>query len=98
MGRQISNRDFHFLKGRSEEHRYADYIDGKQFDSSRDGAPLAIRLCDLIEGWIIATQQMCVGDQWEVYIPAEMGYGKFSQPGIPGGSTLIFEIELLGIA
>ncbi len=37
-------------------------------------------------------------DKWEVYIPAEMGYGKFSQPGIPGGSTLIFEIELLGIA
>ena len=73
-------------------------IDGKQFDSSRGGAPLAIRLCDLIEGWIIAMQQMCVGDQWEVYIPAEMGYGKFSQPGIPGGSTLIFEIELLGIA
>ena len=31
-------------------------------------------------------------------IPAEMGHGKFSQPGIPGGSTLIFEIELLGIA
>ena len=73
-------------------------IDGKQFDSSRGGAPLAIRRCDLIEGWIIAMQQMCVGDKWEVYIPAEMGYGKFSQPGIPGGSTLIFEIELLGIA
>lgn len=73
-------------------------INGKKFDSSRGGAPLAIRLCDLIEGWIIAMQQMCVGDRWEVYIPAEMGYGKFSQPGIPGGSTLIFEIELLGIA
>ena len=73
-------------------------INGKQFDSSYGGAPLAIRLCDLIEGWIIAMQQMCVGDKWEVYIPAEMGYGKFSQPGIPGGSTLIFEIELLGIA
>lgn len=73
-------------------------IDGKQFDSSLGGAPLAIRLCDLIDGWIIALQQMCVGDKWEVYIPAEMGYGRFSQPGIPGGSTLIFEIELLGIA
>lgn len=73
-------------------------IDGKQFDSSRGDAPLAIRLCDLIDGWIIALQQMCVGDKWEVYIPAEMGYGRFSQPGIPGGSTLIFEIELLGIA
>ena len=59
-------------------------IDGKQFDSSRGGVPLACRLCDLIEGW-------------KIYIPAEMGYGKFSQPGIPGGSTLIFEIELLGI-
>lgn len=73
-------------------------IDGRKFDSSRGGAPLAIRLCDLIEGWIVAMQQMCVGDRWEVYIPAEMGYGKFSQPGIPAGSTLIFEIELLGIA
>ena len=73
-------------------------INGKKFDSSRGGAPLAIRLSDLIEGWIVAMQQMCVGDKWEVYIPADMGYGKFSQPGIPGGSTLIFEIELLAIA
>ena len=73
-------------------------IDGKQFDSSRGGVPLACRLCDLIKGWIIAIQQMHIGDKWELYIPAEMGYGKFSQPGIPGGSTLIFEIELLGIA
>lgn len=73
-------------------------INGKKFDSSRGGPPIAFRLSDLIEGWIIAMQHMCVGDKWEVYIPAEMGYGKFSQPGIPGGSTLIFEIELLGIA
>ena len=64
----------------------------------RGGVPLACRLCDLIEGWIIAMQQMHIGDKWELYIPAEMGYGKFSQPGIPGNSTLIFEIELLGIA
>lgn len=73
-------------------------IDGKAFDTSLGGAPLAVRLYELIEGWIIALQQMCIGDKWELYIPAEMGYGKFSQPGIPGGSTLIFEIELLGIA
>lgn len=73
-------------------------INGKKFDSSRGGTPLACRLCDLIEGWIVAMQKMHVGDKWEIYIPAEMGYGKFSQPGIPGGSTLIFEIELLAIA
>lgn len=72
-------------------------IDGKEFDSSRGGVPLACRLCDLIEGWIIAMQQMHVGDKWEIYIPAEMGYGRFSQPGIPGGSTLIFEIELISV-
>lgn len=73
-------------------------INGKKFDSSRGRAPLACRLCDLINGWIIALQQMHIGDKWELYIPAEMGYGRFSQPGIPGGSTLIFEIELLAIA
>lgn len=73
-------------------------ISGKVFDTTDGEPPLACRLCNLIEGWIIAMTQMHIGDKWEVYIPAEMGYGKFSQPGIPGGSTLIFEIELLGIA
>lgn len=73
-------------------------INGKKFDSSRGGVAPAFRLRDLIPGWIIALQQMHVGDHWEVYIPAEQGYGKMNQPGIPGGSTLIFDIELMGIA
>ena len=73
-------------------------INGKKFDSSRGGCAMAVRLNELITGWIIALQRMRVGDKWEVYIPSEMAYGKFSQPGIPGGSTLIFEIELLGVA
>lgn len=72
-------------------------INGKKFDSSRGGAPLAIRLRELIPGWIITLQQMHVGDKWEIYIPAEMGYGRSSQPGIPAGSTLIFEIELINV-
>lgn len=71
--------------------------DGRTFDSSRGGSPLAARLSDLITGWSIAMQQMHVGDRWEVYIPAEMAYGKLSQPGIPGGSTLIFDMELLSV-
>ena len=70
-------------------------INGKKFDSSRGGVAPAMRLRDLIQGWIIALQAMHPGDRWEVYIPAEMGYGKFSQPGIPGGSTLVFDIELI---
>lgn len=72
-------------------------INGRKFDSSRGGCPLAMRLNELIDGWIVALQKMHVGDRWEVYIPAEMGYGKFSQPGIPGGSTLVFDIELISV-
>lgn len=72
-------------------------INGRTFDSSRGSTPPAFRLRELIPGWIIALQQMHVGDRWEVYIPASQGYGKSSQPGIPGGSTLIFDIELLAV-
>lgn len=70
-------------------------INGKTFDSSRGGVAPAFRLRDLIPGWIIAMKQMHPGDKWEVYIPAEQAYGRYNQPGIPGGSTLIFEIELI---
>lgn len=73
-------------------------IDGKQFDSSLGGVPVALRLNELIEGWIIAMRQICIGDKWEIYIPSELGYGKYSQPGIPAYSTLIFELELCSIA
>lgn len=79
-------------------HYVGKTINGKTFDSSRGGVAPAFRLRELIPGWIIALQQMKVGDRWKVYIPAEQGYGKFSQPGIPGGSTLIFDIELLGVS
>ena len=72
-------------------------IDGREFDSSRGGVPPALRVNEVIDGWIVALQHMCVGDRWEVYIPAEMGYGRYSQPGIPAGSTLIFEIELVSV-
>lgn len=72
-------------------------INGKTFDSSRGRTAPAFRLRDLIPGWIIALQQMKVGDRWEIYIPASQAYGRFNQPGIPGGSTLIFDIELLAV-
>lgn len=79
-------------------HYVGKTINGKTFDSSRGGVAPAFRLRDLIPGWVIALQQMHVGDRWEIYIPAEKGYGRLNQPGIPGGSTLIFDVELLGIA
>ena len=73
-------------------------INGKTFDSSRGGVAPAFRLRELIPGWIIALQQMHVGDKWELYIPSEQAYGRLNPPGIPGGSTLIFEIELIAVS
>jgi peptidylprolyl isomerase len=73
-------------------------ISGKVFDSSYDrGYPEAFRVCDLIAGFQVALLSMHVGDHWEVYIPASQGYGKRTEDGIPGGSTLVFDIELMGI-
>lgn len=79
-------------------HYTGKLINGKKFDSSRGGTAPAFRLRELIPGWIIALQQMSPGDRWEVYIPAEQAYGSRTQPGIPGGSTLVFDIELLSVA
>lgn len=72
-------------------------INGKTFDSNRGGLPGAFRLRELIPGWIIALSKMHPGDRWEVYIPAEQGYGKRGVPGIPGGSTLVFDITLKAV-
>ncbi len=72
-------------------------MDGKCFDTSLGGCPLAIRMRDLIEGWQIALKEMHVGDKWEIYLPAELGYGNISQPGIPAASALMFEIELISV-
>ena len=79
-------------------HYRGTLIDGKEFDNSyKRNCPEAFRLCDVIDGWQIALQQMHVGDKWMIYIPFEMGYGSKASGPIPGFSTLIFEVELLGI-
>ena len=79
-------------------HYRGTLIDGKEFDNSyKRNCPEAFRLCDVIDGWQLALQQMHVGDKWIIYIPYELGYGSKSCAGIPAFSTLIFEVELLGI-
>ncbi len=79
-------------------HYRGTLIDGKEFDNSyKRNYPEAFRLCDVIDGWQIALQQMHVGDKWIIYIPYELGYGTKACAGIPAFSTLIFEVELLGI-
>ena len=79
-------------------HYRGSLIDGREFDNSyRSACPAAFRLNELIEGWQQTLLQMRVGDKWILYIPYTLGYGKRTTGQIPGFSTLIFEVELLGI-
>jgi FKBP-type peptidyl-prolyl cis-trans isomerase FklB len=74
-------------------------IDGKEFDSSvKNGAPLKRPANQLIRGWTEVLQMMKVGSKWEIYLPSTLAYGdRPAGPLIEPGSTLIFEVELLGI-
>ena len=80
-------------------HYRGTLMNGREFDNSYErNCPEAFRLNQVIEGWQIALQQMHVGDKWIIYIPYTVGYGNRASGPIPAFSTLIFEVELLGIA
>jgi FKBP-type peptidyl-prolyl cis-trans isomerase FkpA len=80
-------------------HYVGTFVDGETFDSSRDrGEPATFPLGGLIRAWQLAIPMAGVGDTIELAIPAAMAYGPVGRGPIPGGATLLFEIELLGIA
>ncbi|MFI3331273.1 MAG: FKBP-type peptidyl-prolyl cis-trans isomerase [Rikenellaceae bacterium] len=78
-------------------HYRGTLIFGQEFDSTYGDYPESFRLRDVIEGWQIALKAMRVGDKWKIYVPSSMGYGDKEEYYIPGGSTLIFEVELLSV-
>jgi len=75
-------------------------INGNVFDASKPNEPVSFNLGknEIIPGWEEGIQLMPVGSKYEFYIPYQLAYGENGYPGvIPPYSTLIFEIELLGI-
>lgn len=80
-------------------HYHGTLINGEVFDSSVNrGEPISFPLNGVIKGWQEALQLMTVGSKWKLFIPSELAYGERSAgPVIGPGSTLIFEVELLGI-
>ena len=74
-------------------------IDGTEFDNSFErGEPLTLQLGGVIPGWTEGVQLMNTGSKYKFYIPYELGYGlRGAPPTIPGGSVLVFEIELLEV-
>jgi FKBP-type peptidyl-prolyl cis-trans isomerase FkpA len=70
-------------------------INGKKFDSADN---VKFPLNQVIPCWTEGVQKMKVGGKAELVCPSSIGYGdQGSPPEIPGGATLVFEIELLGI-
>ena len=73
-------------------------IDGTEFDSSyKRNEPATFRANQVIKGWTEAMTMMPVGSKWELYIPQELAYGSRESGQIKPFSTLIFEVELVGI-
>lgn len=80
-------------------HYKGTLVDGTQFDSSYDrGQPANFPVTGVIPGWQEILQLMPVGSKWKVVIPPDQAYGeRGSPPKIGPASTLVFEVELLGI-
>jgi len=66
-----------------------------QFDSSVGKKPITFSLDGVIPGWQEGIPGMKPGGVRRLKIPAELAYGKNGRPGIPGGATLVFEVELI---
>jgi FKBP-type peptidyl-prolyl cis-trans isomerase FkpA len=74
-------------------------VNGTEFDSSyKRNAPATFPLNRVIACWTEGVQKMKVGGKAHLVCPSGIAYGDAGQPPIPGGATLIFEIELLEIA
>jgi len=82
-------------------HYRGTLINGKEFDNSfKRGEPTKVRVREVLPGWAEALQKVKVGSKFRMFLPPDLGYGAryAGSGGIVGPqSTLIFEVELLGI-
>ncbi len=80
-------------------HYHGTLLDGTVFDSSvQRGQPAVFGVNQVIKGWVEALQLMAVGSKWRLFIPSHLAYGEQGAGNsIEPNSSLIFEVELLGI-
>lgn len=73
-------------------------VNGTEFDNSyKRGQPITFFIRGVIPGWTEGLQLMSVGSKYKFYIPYTLAYGAFDYGPIPGGSALIFEVDLLEV-
>lgn len=82
-----------------EVHYHGTLIDGTVFDSSKErNQPVSFPLNRVIKGWTEGLQLIGEGGKVRLVIPSELAYGDAgAPPKIPGGATLIFDVELISI-
>ncbi len=87
------------INDKIKAHYKGALLDGKEFDSSfKRNQPFTAPLTALIKGWQIAIPLMKEGSHWRFWIPSHLAYGDRGAGGdIPGGATLMFEVELLEV-
>ena len=74
------------------------FINGQEFENSySSGKPISFSLHGVIPGWTEALQLMKAGSKYKIFIPYKLGYGEFDYGPIPGGSTLVFDLELISV-
>lgn len=79
-------------------HYHGTLIDGTVFDSSIDrGEPLEFGLNQVIRGWTEGLQLMVEGQKVRFFIHSNLAYGNRPAGSIPGGSVLVFDVELISI-
>lgn len=72
-------------------------INGKEFDSSaKRGQPAKFQVNRVVRGWTEALQMMKAGSKWQLFIPSPLAYGDAGNSSIEPGSTLLFDVELVG--
>lgn len=80
-------------------HYKGQLINGKVFDQTQPGQTATFPAGRLIPGWVEALSLMKEGDQWELVIPSDLGYGAQGAGSvIPPNQTLIFEMTLVSVA
>jgi FKBP-type peptidyl-prolyl cis-trans isomerase len=73
-------------------------LDGTEFDSSyARGQPATFPANRVIKGWQEALLLMKPGAKYQLFVPPELGYGMDARPGIPPGSLLVFDVELISV-
>lgn len=79
-------------------HYEGKLLDGKIFDSSYERKePITFAVNGVIPGWTEGLQLMKEGGTYELFIPSDLAYGDQGNQAIPGGSTLVFKVELIKV-